>query len=210
MNYPPPPPPPPFDTAQSSANVTGQPMTVGRINFAPPPCVGPNPGRQLPPPTYPPPQAAVVAQPKRTINVRNKGQRGERQVVQLLQAIVDKVRRDKGVSPAVLQRNALQAHLGGDDLHGLDGFSVEVKWQEIDYNPAWWRQCLRQAEERKAVPILFYRSSRMKWRIKFRAYVSTPFDRDQIEMDLETNEDDFVEWFGNAYAEEIDRQLGRL
>lgn len=131
--------------------------------------------------------------------------------MQLLQAVVDKVRRDKNLPPIVLQRNALQAHLGGEDIHGLDGFSVEVKFQEMDYSPSWWKQCCAQAVARadsitgkEPVPILFYRASRMKWRIKFRAYVATPEDNDQIEMDIETNPEDFVEWFGNAYAESLE------
>lgn len=166
-----------------------------------------------PPPVPPPPQPA--APPAKRINVRNKGQRGERQVVQLLQVVVDKVRNIAGLPPIVLQRNALQAHLGGEDIHGLDGFSVEVKWQETGFNPAWWRQCLAQAEAQDlkrvmvqngcycTVPILFYRASQQKWRVRFRAYVNTPQDNDQIEMDVETSVDDFIEWFGNAYAESI-------
>jgi hypothetical protein len=154
------------------------------------------------PPPFPVPQPAPPP-PKPKINARSKGQRGERQVVKLLQVVVDRVRVSRGLPPIVLQRNALQAHLGGEDIHGLDGFSVEVKWQEIGYSPAWWQQCLTQAERSKASPILFFRASQQKWSIKFRAFVNTPLDRDQIEMDLVTNIDDFIEWFATAYDERL-------
>src|SRR6476620_2386756 len=113
MNYPPPPPPPPPDAW---------------AGYTPPTTRAP-----LPPPPAPKPAAAPIvivaaSQPKR-INVRNKGQRGEREVVGLLQAIVDKVRRERNLLPIVIQRNQMQSHSGGEDLAGLDGFAVEVKFQ---------------------------------------------------------------------------------
>lgn len=153
--------------------------------------------------------ALPIQKPGPKINVRAKGQRGEREVVKLLQAVVDVVRRRKSLPPIVLQRNTLQAHLGGEDLMGLDGFAVEVKFQENENVPAWWRQAISQAVKRSQVtgqphvPILFWRASRSKWSVRFRAYVNTPGDRDQIEMDLETSVEEFIEWFGNAYDEKL-------
>jgi hypothetical protein len=211
MNYPPPPPPPPVPFEQAFPTLTAKAelaahqqaqldwMKEHKPHLMPPPPV-PVPPAPLPAPPAP---VAPPVEPAKRINVRAKGQRGERQVVQLLQAIVDTVRNRRGLAPIVLQRNALQAHLGGEDIHGLDGFAVEVKWQENENVPAWWRQAVQQAERANAVPILFYRGSRQKWKIRFRAYVNTPGDRDQIEMDLDANEEDFVEWFGNAYDESL-------
>lgn len=160
---------------------------------------------QLPPP--PVLASDLATSPiKQRINVRAKGQRGERQVVQLLQAVVDKIRAKYHAEPLTLQRNALQAHLGGADLHGLQGFAVEVKHVEVEAVSQWWKQTVRQAEQLAThgtphVPVLFYRASHKPWRVKFRAYVQTPRDRDLIELDIETELADFLEWFENAYDE---------
>lgn len=162
------------------------------------------------PMAMPAPVPAVVAKPAKRINVRQKGQRGEREVVDLLQDIVDEVRARYRLEPIVLQRNALQAHLGGADLHGLDGFSVEVKFQEIPYSPAWWRQAVAQSEKTKGVPILFYRMSRQPWTVMMRVYVNTPGDRDQVEMDVTITLADFTEWFKEAYDEACVNELQNL
>lgn len=146
-------------------------------------------------------------EPRKRINVRSKGQRGEREVVKLLQDVVDRVRARYKAEPLVLQRNALQAHLGGCDLHGLEGFAVEVKFVEVESVGQWWRQAVRQAEALTKpnhvahIPILFYRASRRPWAVKFRAYVQTPRDRDLVELDVETDLQDFLDWFENAYDE---------
>lgn len=160
--------------------------------------------RPVPAPLPTPPPPAPPAKPRLSgKGVRAKGQRGEREVVKLLQAIVDKVHRDFphiGAAPT-LQRNALQAHLGGEDIHGLEGFSVEVKFQENVQVGQWWKQALAQAAKANAVPVLFWRQSAQKFKVRFRACVSTPGDRDQIEMDLDVSLEEFTEWFGYAYAE---------
>lgn len=138
---------------------------------------------------------------KRRINSRDKGKRGERQVVVLLQAVVDRVLAKLERPPMVLQRNALQAHLGGCDLHGLDGFAVEVKFCENEQLPAWWRQAVSQADKLNAVPVLFYRAKNKPWKVRFRAYVATPRDREWIEMDLDVSLEDFLTWFEDAFTE---------
>lgn len=147
---------------------------------------------------------------KSRINVRNKGQRGEREVVKLLQAVVDARRTHFHLEPIVLQRNALQAHLGGTDLHGLDGFAIEVKFCENEQLSSWWRQTLRQAEKAGGVPILLYRATRCPWSVKMRVFVNTPADRDQIEMDVEVTIEDFMSWFESAYDEKCVEELEAL
>lgn len=141
------------------------------------------------------------------INVRAKGQRGEREVVKIIQDVVDRVRAAHKSEPIVIQRNALQAHLGGCDIHGLDGFAIEVKMQEVENIPGWWKQTVSQAAKLSIpnkvphVPILFYRRNGRPWSVKWRAYVQTPRDRDLIELDVEAELSDFVEWFEAAYDE---------
>jgi hypothetical protein len=116
---------------------------------------------------------------------------------------VDKVHAEHRLEPIIIQRNALQAHLGGEDLTGLEGFAVEVKFCEELKLESWWAQALRQAERKNAVPVLIYRSSFEDWTVRWRAYVNTPGDRDQIEMDLEVGIDEFLVWFESAYDEKI-------
>lgn len=142
----------------------------------------------------------IAQDAKKRINVRAKGQRGEREVVKLLQAVVDVVRTRRGLPSLLLQRNTLQSDKGGEDIAGLKGFAIEVKWQEsmTPFNQ-WWNQCLRQAERCQGVPILFYRASHQPWKVKMRAFVLTPTDRDSVEMDMQISVEDFIEWFGDAY-----------
>lgn len=196
MHYPPPPP---------------APCLVSPTDLPPGPEIVPAPidraiianaavFNQLPPPL-------VI---KKRIDVRKKGQRGEREVVDLLQDVVDGVREALKLQPIVLQRNALQAHLGGEDIHGLTGYAVEVKFQENSNVPAWWRQCLDQAARVNGVPILFYRAKQQKWTVKFRAYVQTPKDTELLELDVTTNLEDFLTWFEKAYTETAVDEWERL
>lgn len=213
MTYPPPPPPPSQElidhqAAQLAWAQKHKPhLFPAYVPLLPPPVpvVAPAPI----PVACPAPVPVPVAPPKRKINARSKGQRGEREIVDLLQEVVDTTRTRHKLEPIVLQRNTLQAHLGGCDLHGLEGFSVEVKFQEIDYNSAWWAQAVRQAGATK-IPILFYRRSRQAWTVKFRAYVNTPKDRDQIEIDITCNEVDFISWFKEALDEACVDEMQRL
>ncbi len=167
------------------------------------------------PPNIPPPPGAAliteivmplpvmvdISKPKKRINSRSKGQRGEREVIGLLQDIVDSVRLSLQLPAILLQRNTLQSHVGGHDITGLAGFSVEVKFQEMEYSADWWRQCLKQAAKDRSVPILIYRRVRQPWRVKFRAFVATPHDVDQVELDVTTDFADFADWFEIAYRE---------
>jgi hypothetical protein len=144
------------------------------------------------------------------LNARAKGQRGEREVVKILQATVDSVRNGLGIGPITLQRNTLQAHQGGEDIHGLDGFAVEVKFCETLQLRQWWDQTLRQAAKRGAVPVLFYRKTKQAWACKVRLYANTPYDTDQVEIDAEMSLEDFLNWFEEAYKEVITHITQRL
>lgn len=193
MDYPPPPPAPIIQPASCtcSYSMNACPQHPGQSCLTP-----------LPRVTFPPPPPQPAAKPK--INSRSKGQRGEREVVHLLQDIVTRVRLSAHLDPLVLQRNALQAHLGGEDIHGLQGYAVEVKFQQNEQLPAWWRQCVAQADKVKALPILFYRGNGQKWKVKLRATVRTPKDTDDITMDVTVSLEEFAFWFECAYAEDAE------
>lgn len=96
---------------------------------------------------------------------QNKGKRAEREVVKLLQPIVDRVYADfeLGDSP-ILQRNTLQSDRGGYDIVGLDWIAIEVKHHAtLSLNP-WWEQTVAQAKPGQC-PTLFFRTNNVKWKV---------------------------------------------
>ena len=95
---------------------------------------------------------------------RDKGKRGEREVVNLLQPVVNKVYLSVGLEPVVLERNLMQSHRGGHDIVGLDWLALEVKYQENIQVNQWWKQTVEQAGQDK-VPVLLYRKSRVAWKV---------------------------------------------
>lgn len=96
---------------------------------------------------------------------RNKGKRGEREVVKLLQPVVNEVYQSLGLEPPALERNLMQSHKGGCDLAGLDWLALEVKYQEQEQMTSWWDQCKRQAKPDRE-PVLFYRKNNAKWKVR--------------------------------------------
>lgn len=98
---------------------------------------------------------------------RDKGQRAERQVVQLLQPVVNEVYAKLGCPVdqiPMLQRNTIQAHKGGYDIVGLEWMALEVKHQEKLQVAEWWNQTIRQAKN-GAEPVLFYKSNGLRFRV---------------------------------------------
>ena len=90
---------------------------------------------------------------------REKGKRGEREVVNLLK---DYLGEDINI-----KRNLLdQCHNGGMDIIGLDGWAIEVK-NYATVQPSqiknWWAQTCTEAEIAKAQPVLFWKQSRRPW-----------------------------------------------
>ena len=84
---------------------------------------------------------------------RQKGQRGEREVCKLL---ADKLGGE-------YKRNLMQTQDGGYDVLGLDGYAIEVKFQEKFQIEKWWKQTVEQAEGK--IPVLFFRKSHECWRV---------------------------------------------
>jgi len=115
-----------------------------------------------------------------TINQRSKGGRGEREVVSLFNETVPHVH---------VERNLNQSIAGGDDLKietAWDIWSIEIKRHEPRAKNSkifsestiqiWWNQCINQAKNRDKRPVLFYRGSRMDWkvRVNLNDFLGTP------------------------------------
>lgn len=99
---------------------------------------------------------------------RNKGQRGEREVRDLIQPIVDKVCAELGLDAMEIKRNLNQSREGGHDLIGLSWIAIEVKRQEVLQLDKWWIQAEEQAMRisSSAIPVLIYKQNRQKWRVR--------------------------------------------
>lgn len=102
------------------------------------------------------------------INVRAKGQTGEREVATLLNGVVKRILEERGqvLDKPLVQRNQNQSAVGGDDLSNTFEFAIEIKRHEKD-SPGevekWWKQCLKSASESHKTPVLIYRKNRRPW-----------------------------------------------
>ena len=122
---------------------------------------------------------------------RDKGKRGEREVIHILQPIINKVCDYNNIERIILQRNTLQSDRGGYDIVGLDDFAIEVKRVEKLYVKRWWEQAQRQAKGSQ-IPVLFYRQSRKPWTVKTQL-IDNYGNMEEKEMTLEQ----FLEVFEN-------------
>lgn len=118
------------------------------------------------------------------LNSRSKGQRGEREVVKILQEIMDDVCMELGKEKICIQRNQNQSWKGGEDLTGLPWLSVEIKYQNCDFQNAWWNQCVRQAKANQ-IPVLFYRRNHKPWRVRLDVWPLPGFCM-HVDIDLPT------------------------
>lgn len=101
------------------------------------------------------------------IDVRGKGQRGEREAAALLTLWALPVTMAAGVDDISFERNLIQSRCGGYDVVGLEWLALEVKRHENLQVPAWWRQTLRQAGPGQ-VPFLMWRQNRTAWRFRLK------------------------------------------
>ena len=87
---------------------------------------------------------------------RNKGARGEREFLSLLEC---------HFPDFFFQRNYDQAALGGSDLIGLPNISLEIKRYKVGnvHRREWWEQSCDNAEKESLIPMLAYRFDRSDW-----------------------------------------------
>lgn len=121
-----------------------------------------------------------------------KGKRAEREIVKLLQPVLDEVCDECEIERILIQRNTLQADKGGYDLTGVGWMAPEVKMQETFSIGSWWRQTVMQVKAGQE-PVLFYRKSRVKWRVRMKMYASLGERRFFTVADIAM--DDFLVYF---------------
>jgi hypothetical protein len=125
---------------------------------------------------------------------RDKGARGEREVIDLLQPIVDTVYKASGQEPPQLKRtSSTQADGGGCDVCGLPWLALEVKRCETLSLDAWWRQCLQQAKPGQ-MPVLVYRQNSRQWRARYYAQLAVT----NTEIVADVSIADFCKYFADC------------
>jgi hypothetical protein len=136
-----------------------------------------------------------------SINIRAKGQNGEREIADILNETIYSVMKEMGFPDAdclkaltTVQRNQNQSAVGGNDLTNCMGMSIEVKRQEAIAAGAWWKQCVAAAERNNELPVLLYRQNRKPWHVRTYAWVNLP-DGKHIRVVVEFDMPQFKEWF---------------
>ena len=139
---------------------------------------------------------------------RDKGARGEREVLNAMQRVVDKVISElrlerakvgrEGPDQLQLLRNSLQSAVGGYDLVGIDWIAVEVKRQEKELLQPWWNQTLESIRNKPSLmPVLVHRGNGLSWKVRMYGYLlagdlSAPV---KIKCPVDITFDAFLIWF---------------
>ena len=95
------------------------------------------------------------------VNARNKGRRGEREVI-------DEIKELLGIE---LEVNYAQTFGGGHDLISPNGhmpYAIEVKRRKAITQADiknWWDQSVRQANKVDLLPCLWFRQDRANWKV---------------------------------------------
>ena len=130
------------------------------------------------------------------LNIRTKGQNGEREIANELDLIIKTVLNELNIPLPrinIIQRNQNQSAVGGSDLSNVFDLSIEVKRQETLNINTWWKQCIKSAERNNHIPILIFRQNRKSWRVVMNGLLNV--GNKQIQTRVEIEYEDFKYWF---------------
>lgn len=147
------------------------------------------------------------------VNIRDKGQRGEREIVQMLNALIYEVcmmlemdEADCERALTTVQRNQNQSAVGGNDLTNCFGLSIEVKRQEQLAVNTWWAQCVAAAQRNNELPVLIWKQNRRAWRVQTYGALPAPGRRVSSKwVVVQFDSDTFKEWFKLWVTAQIQR-----
>lgn len=138
------------------------------------------------------------------VNARQKGARGERDICDALNPIVQNVMRKLGhttedIAKAAesIQRNQNQSAVGGSDLTHTFGLSIEIKRQEQLSINTWWKQCTEAAKRNNEVPVLLYKQNHKAWRCITYGALHLPAGGMLYQIRMEFSWEEFLIWFEN-------------
>lgn len=151
------------------------------------------------------------------VNARQKGARGEREIVHLLNGTIEGLMSSQewpedvvSTARSCIQRNQNQTAVGGSDLSNVFGLAVEIKRCEKLLIEQWWIQCVSQAKRNNEHPVLLYRQSNNPWRCITLGHAPLPGGR-MSSMRVQFEEDAFVTWFYQwVYYKMIGGDLPRI
>lgn len=135
---------------------------------------------------------------------QSKGARAERQVIQLLQPVVNEIYSERSLEPPILQRNTLQSDRGGYDITGLDWLALEVKHQEQLLVDKWWEQTVRQAKN-NTEPVLFYKQNNVKFRVRLWARIYIHGGSNHQWHVVEMSPEAFIQYFRDRLIVELEK-----
>ena len=133
---------------------------------------------------------------------RNKGARGEREVIALLQPVVNKVCDAHGKVRLELKRNFHQRFQPAQyDLDGLPWMAIEIKrCENLSGLGSWWAQ-VKRATRPGQVPVLIYRQNHGQWQVRTRLPVRVGSKVVRLTINLAFA--DWLVWFELKLLEEI-------
>lgn len=146
----------------------------------------------------------ITPRKAKMINRQLKGKSGEREVLEqfvvLMQRVEDRLEVSEGnrLSRHAKRASHSAAAKGGCDIVGIPKLAVEVKRCETLAVEAWWKQAVEQAEP-GAMPVLFYRKSRMPWTVRSWLYLGIQGAPGRwVVADMKLG--DFIEWYEAFYS----------
>ena len=114
---------------------------------------------------------------------RDKGQRGEREAIAVLQPVVNEVYKAMAKVPPELARNLSQTRNGGFDIEGLEWIALEIKRHETTQLSQWWAQTKSQAGSER-VPVLMWRKNGGKWSVRMFGFLDAGGLRVRCPVDI--------------------------
>ena len=132
-----------------------------------------------------------------------KGKRGEREVIKLMQPVLEEVYSMVGRVDEVpkLKRNLMQSAEGGFDIVGLEWLALEVKFHETEQMTGWWEQCKRQAGCGQE-PVLIHRKSRVAWRVRMFGNLPLPSGQ-KVKCPVDITVDSFLIYLRHRLLQEL-------
>lgn len=124
---------------------------------------------------------------------RNKGARGEREAIALLQPVIDRVCERTGEIRFELKRDYRQRFEGKRyDLIGLPWFAFEIKRVEnLSGMGGWWRQVMDAADDGQ-IPVLMYRQNHRKWKVRTRLPIRVVKGGTAVRVTMDIRIEDFL------------------
>lgn len=133
------------------------------------------------------------------INIRAKGQNGEREIAIELNAIIKYILKEKNLpipEVDIVQRNQNQSAVGGSDLSNTFDLAIEIKRHETLSINTWWKQCETAAKRNAHIPVLIFRQNRAAWRVITYGWIDIDKAKgSQMNCRIEMTWEDFQHWF---------------